>query len=73
MAVESIAYVAETMVFLFLGIGVFTFEHQYSVTGIGTLILALINLNIARFLNISIVSWIVNKTRSEKSKINSKQ
>lgn len=40
---------------------------------VGTLILALINLNLARFLNILITSWIVNKSRTPETRINSKQ
>lgn len=67
LAVETLAYTTETMVFLFLGIGVFTFNHKYEMMGIGTLVFALINLNIARWLNISIVSYFANKSRSKKS------
>ena len=69
---ETIAYSAETMVFLFLGVGVFAFDHPYEQMGAGTFILAVLNLNIARFLNISIVTWLVNRSRSESTKIGTK-
>ena len=72
-AVDTVAYVSETMVFLFLGIGVIAFDHPYKEMGYGTIILALVNLNVARFLNISIVSYFVNRSRSPESKINGKQ
>jgi len=69
---ESIAYSAETMVFLFLGVGVFAFEHPYEEMGASTFILAMINLNIARYLNIAVVTWLVNRSRSETTKIGEK-
>ena len=71
--VDSFAYLTETMVFLFLGIGVFTFDHQYEKMGAGTLILSLINFNLARFFNIAITSWLVNKSRTPETRINTKQ
>ena len=73
LAVETLAYTTETMVFLFLGIGVFTFNHKYEMMGVGTLVFALINFNLARWLNISIVSYLANKSRSKKSQITQKQ
>jgi len=69
---ETIAYSAETLVFVFLGIGVFAFDHPMKQIGVGTIILAIINLNIARLLNVLIVSKLVNCTRSDATKINSK-
>ena len=72
-AIETLAYSAETMVFLFLGVGVFAFDHPYEQMGIGTFVLAMINLNLARFLNISIVTWLVNRSRSDTTKIGNKQ
>ena len=71
-AVDTVAYVADTMVFLFLGIGFFAIDHPYDSMGPGTIIFALVNLSIARFLNISIVSFFVNKYRHE-AKITGKQ
>lgn len=67
--VDTLAYISETTVFLFLGIGVFAFSHPFE-DNIGTMICTLINLNIARFLNILIVTWLVNKTRSVSTKFN---
>jgi NhaP-type Na+/H+ or K+/H+ antiporter len=63
-AVDTVAYITETMVFLFLGMGMFAIDHAYKEMGAGTIILALINLNIARCLNIVIVTWLVNRSRT---------
>lgn len=70
---DTVAHLTETTVFLFLGIGFFTFNHPYKEMGIGTILVTLFNLNIARFLNIFTVSKIVNKYRSNKNKFNAKQ
>jgi len=70
-AVDTVAYIAESMVFLFLGMGVFAFKHPFK-ENIGTLACTLVNLNIARFLNILIVTALVNKARSASSKFNFK-
>ena len=51
---------AEQIVFLFLGIGLFAFNHPYEKMGWGLVITTIINLNIARFLNIMITSYLVN-------------
>ena len=69
-AYETIAYSAETMVFIFLGIGVFAFDHPTEKMTIWTLLLTIFNLLFARFLNVMIVSALTNYTRS-KSLINS--
>lgn len=61
------------MVFLFLGIGLLAIDHPYKEMGWGTVICALVNLNFARFLNIFIVTKLVNRTRSVDSQISSKQ
>lgn len=71
-AIETLAYTTETMVFLFLGIGVFTFSSKYQRVTTSTIIFSLINFNLARFLNIYIVTWIVNRARSEESKVSGK-
>jgi sodium/hydrogen exchanger 8 len=68
---ETIAYSAETVVFLFLGMGLFAFNHPYKETGILTIFTTIVNLNIARFLNIWVVSWMVNKSRTT-SRLNGK-
>lgn len=72
-AVDTLAYVSESMVFLFLGVGVISFNQLYNDLTVETIIFAMINLNVARFLNISIVSYFCNKTRSDGTKINKKQ
>lgn len=71
MGYETFAYSAETLVFLFLGIGLFAFKHPYAQMGWGLAITTIINLNIARALNVFITSYFVNLTRT-KSKISGK-
>lgn len=68
-AVDSLAYIAETMVFLFLGIGVFTFESKYQEVSLKTVVLSIINVNLCRWINVWVVSKIVNRFRSEEQKI----
>lgn len=63
---ETVAHSAETLVFIFLGLGLFAFNHPYEQMGIWMIPLTIINLSIARFLNISIVSYLVNKSRNLK-------
>lgn len=69
MGYETIAYSAETLVFIFLGMGLFAFNHPYDKMGIGLFIMTIIILNIARFINIFIVSLMLNKCRKT-NKIN---
>ena len=56
---------AEQIVFLFLGIGLFAFNHPYSQMGWGLFLTTLINLNVARALNVFIVSYFVNCSRTD--------
>jgi len=72
MLYEVIAHSAETVVFLFLGIGLFTIPDPFQTMGWGTLLCTIINLNIARFANITICSILVNCQRTEKTKLNTK-
>ena len=71
MGYETIAQSAETLVFLFLGIGLFAFNHPYEQLGIGLVLTTILNLNLARLLNILIVTFLVNMTRT-KNKIGPK-
>ena len=71
-AYETIAYSAETLVFVFLGIGVMAFDHPTHKVGAGAIVTTIVILNFARFCNIAIVTWFVNRTRS-KTVINRKQ
>lgn len=71
-AYETIAYSTETLVFLFLGIGVFAFEHPINEIGVGAIILSILNFNIARLLNVLVVSFFVNRSRSERTHITGK-
>lgn len=71
-AYETIAYSAETMVFIFLGIGVFAFEHPTDKMSVWTSLLTIFNLLFARFLNVMIVSSLTNCTRS-KTRIDNNQ
>ena len=41
--------------------------------GVSTLALTIFNLNIARFVSMQTVAWFVNKSRSDRSKISTKQ
>ena len=66
---ETVAVTAEQIVFLFLGIGLFAFNHPYQKMGVGLVITTVINLNFARLLNILIVTSLVNCSRTEKTKI----
>jgi NhaP-type Na+/H+ or K+/H+ antiporter len=71
--VDTVAYITESLVFIFLGMGVFAIRHPYKEMGPGTIILAIVNLNLARFFNVGIVSCLVNKTRTKASRITNKQ
>lgn len=70
---ETFAYSAETLVFVFLGIGLFAFDHPMDQISFSTIILSIVNLNIARAINVLIVSKLVNLTRSNKTRITGKQ
>lgn len=72
-AIETLAYTAETLVFLFLGVGVFTFKKKYSEVTVSTVLVSLVNLNLARCLNIWITSKLANRARSESSRIGRNQ
>jgi solute carrier family 9 (sodium/hydrogen exchanger), member 8 len=65
MGYETIAYSAETIVFLFLGIGLFAFEHPFQELGWGLFITTIINLNLSRLLNVGVCTFLINKTRTE--------
>ena len=62
---ETIAVTAEQIVFLFLGIGLFAFNHPYEKMGWGFVLTTILNLNFARFLNILITTKLVNCSRTE--------
>lgn len=70
MGYNTIAYSAETVVFIFLGMGLFAFNHPYDKMGPGLFIGTIFILNIARFLNIYLVSFLLNKCRNRSDKIN---
>lgn len=72
MLYEVVAHSAETLVFLFLGIGIFTIDNPLQTVGFGSIITLIINLNIARLLNVGICSYLCNLTRTEQTKINYK-
>jgi len=60
MLYEVIAHSAETIVFLFLGIGIFAIPNPFKTMGVGLFFTTIVNLFLARFLNIFIVSLLVN-------------
>lgn len=61
---ETVAYGAETLVFVFLGMGLFAFDHPYEQLSFGFVVGTMLNFNIARFVNVTVCSWIVNRQRS---------
>lgn len=61
---ETIAYTFETIVFLFLGIGLTAFNHPFKQMGWGLLLTTILNLNIARLINVGICSWLANRSRT---------
>lgn len=71
MGYGTFAFATETLVFIFLGVGLFAFDHPYSELGWGLAITTILNLNFARFLNIGIVTTLVNCSR-DKSRIDFK-
>ena len=54
------------MVFIFLGLGLTAFNHPYKLMGYAMVPLTIINLSVARMLNIGIVSYLVNRSRNHK-------
>lgn len=68
---ETVAYVSESLVFVFLGMGLFAFDHPFGEMSWSFILLTFLNLNLARFLNVFVVSAIVNFSRKE-NKINFK-
>ena len=62
---ETVAVTAEQLVFLFLGIGLMAFNHPFEKMGWGLPLTTILNLNFARFLNIYIVTGLVNCTRTD--------
>jgi sodium/hydrogen exchanger 8 len=62
---ETAAYSCETLVFLFLGIGLFAFKHPF-IGSIYLIIFTIIILNIARLMNIVITSALVNCCRKRR-------
>ena len=55
-AYEIMAYSAETLVFIFLGIGCFAFEHPTSKVGFDAIIIGWLIITFARAVNIYIVT-----------------
>ena len=66
---ETVAVTAEQIVFLFLGIGLFAFNHPYEKMGVSFVLTTVLNLNLARLLNILIVTFLVNCGRPDSQKI----
>ena len=66
---ETVAVTAEQIVFLFLGIGLLAFNHPYEKMGFWFVFTTVLNLNFARFLNILIVTGLVNCSRPDGKKI----
>jgi len=60
---ETFAYTFETIVFLFLGIGLTAFNHPFKQMGWGLCLTTVLNLNLARGINVLICSWLANMSR----------
>ena len=60
---ETAAYACQTIVFLFLGIGLFAFEHPFKDAWI-LILVTIVVLNVSRFFNIFITSLVANLCRS---------
>ena len=69
MGFETAAFSCETLVFLFLGIGIFAFRHPFK-ESMYLVILTIVILNVSRFFNVGITSLIVNCFRKKNDKIN---
>ena len=63
---ETVSHSAETLVFIFLGLGLSAFNHPYEQMGWAMIPLTILNLGIARAVNIWIVTFLVNKSRNHK-------
>jgi len=50
-------------VFLFLGLGLTAFDHPYAEMGWGLILTTIVNLNLARAINVILVSWCANRSR----------
>uniref|UniRef100_A0A0G4FFJ0 Sodium/hydrogen exchanger n=1 Tax=Chromera velia CCMP2878 TaxID=1169474 RepID=A0A0G4FFJ0_9ALVE len=61
---SSLAFLAETIVFVFLGLAIFSFNQQWE--RLGLLLCTLIFVSTSRVLSVYSTSWIVNIFRSEK-------
>jgi NhaP-type Na+/H+ or K+/H+ antiporter len=71
MGYDTIAYAAETLVFIFLGLGLFAFRHPFAKTGFGLFSLSILVILFSRFLNVFLVSLCVNRAR-KKNKLSCK-
>lgn len=69
MGYETVAYTAETLVFIFLGLGLFAFKHPFARMGFGLFSVTIIIVLFSRLLNVVIVSGIVNCCR-KKNRLN---
>lgn len=69
LAYETIAFASETIVFVFLGLGMFAFDHPYGELTFLFVICTIGNLLLARAVNILVVSFLCNLGRSKESKI----
>ena len=70
----SVSYLAETLVFIFLGMGLFSFDHPYQRMGGWLMTGAFVIINLARLTNVWLMSFLSNRHRSEhkEEKINCK-
>lgn len=62
---QSLSTSFDTIVFLFLGIGLTAFNHPYKKMGWGLMLTTIVNLNLARGINVLLVSYCANRSRNK--------
>ena len=70
-AYETLSYASEILVFIFLGLGLFAFDHPYAKMGPMLLLVAFVAIGVGRFVNVYGISALVNRF-SRNHRINKK-
>ncbi|KAL4493449.1 hypothetical protein ABPG72_007457 [Tetrahymena utriculariae] len=66
---HTLAYTFENLVFIFIGIGLVSFDLAWKETGVSLFILGFLIINLARYFNIEIITYMLNRYRA-KNKVN---
>jgi len=64
---EALSHTFESLLFIFIGVGFVTFDLAWRRMGLWLFVFAFLIINFARFISITIISAISNKTRSSTS------